>query len=83
MSTYTTQLRFICESKSGFTVEELENNLIKSTELKENMQAYANFYCDTIFATMQELRAIGDAMETETATSYWPYPSYSEMLFSV
>ena len=64
-------------------VEELENNLIKSTELKENMQAYANFYCDTIFVTMQELRAIGDAMETETATDFWPYPSYSQMLFSV
>ena len=34
-------------------------------------------------ANMQELRAIGDAMETETSSDYWPYPSYGEMLFGV
>lgn len=28
MSTYTTQVRYICESKSGFTVEELENKTV-------------------------------------------------------
>lgn len=64
-------------------VQELENNLAKSIELKENMQAYADFYCETIFENMQELRAIGDSMEAETATNYWPYPSYSQLLFSV
>ena len=29
------------------------------------------------------LSAIGDSMETETASEFWPYPSYSELLFSV
>ena len=64
-------------------VEELENNLSKSAELKENIQAYADFYYDVIFTNMQELRAIGDEIETQTATEYWPYPSYSKLLFSV
>ena len=32
---------------------------------------------------MNELREVGDMMEMETASEYWPYPSYSELLFSV
>jgi glutamine synthetase len=36
-----------------------------------------------VFADMQALRAIGDDMETQTASDYWPYPSYGEMLFGV
>lgn len=64
-------------------VADLENDLIKAGELESDMQAYADFYCDTVFADMQALRAIGDDMETETASDYWPYPSYGEMLFGV
>ncbi|MCH5304319.1 MAG: glutamine synthetase type III, partial [Ruminococcus sp.] len=64
-------------------VSELENDLIKAGELIDDMQAYADFYCNTVFADMQALRAIGDDMETETASDYWPYPSYGEMLFGV
>lgn len=63
--------------------EELENDLIKASEFDGDMQAYADFYCNTVFADMQALRAIGDDMETETASDYWPYPSYGEMLFGV
>ncbi len=64
-------------------ISDLENDLIKAGELESDMQAYADFYCDTVFADMQALRAIGDDMETETASDYWPYPSYGEMLFGV
>ncbi len=64
-------------------VTELENDLIKAGELSDDMQAYADFFCDVVFADMQALRAIGDDMETQTASEYWPYPSYGEMLFGV
>ena len=64
-------------------VTDLENDLIKAGELSEDMQAYADFFCDVVFADMQALRAIGDDMETQTASEYWPYPSYGEMLFGV
>ncbi len=64
-------------------VTELENDLIKAGELSGDMQAYADFYCDVVFADMQALRAIGDDMETQTSSDYWPYPSYGEMLFGV
>ena len=72
--------KLVCFSNK---VEELENSLIQAVELENDIQAYADFYCDTVFANMQELRAIGDAMETETSSDYWPYPSYGEMLFGV
>ena len=32
---------------------------------------------------MQEMRAITDEMETMTASEYWPYPTYGEMLFNI
>ena len=32
---------------------------------------------------MNQLREIGDSMEKKTAASYWPYPSYGELLFGV
>ena len=62
---------------------ELENDLIKAGEFKNDIQAYADFYKEVVFADMQALRAIGDDMETQTGSKYWPYPSYGEMLFGV
>ena len=43
----------------------------------------AKYFRESIFAKMQELRAVGDSMETETAADFWPYPSYTELLFGV
>ena len=43
----------------------------------------ARYFRENIFAKMQELRAVGDSMETETAADFWPYPSYTELLFGV
>ncbi|MBQ5544797.1 MAG: glutamine synthetase III [Clostridia bacterium] len=45
--------------------------------------ACARYYHDTVLAIMEELRAIGDSMESETPAKYWPYPTYTEILFSV
>ena len=45
--------------------------------------ALARYYRDEIFSSMNELRAVVDEMESCTASSYWPYPSYGEILFSV
>ena len=59
---------------------ELETALVK---IPEDPQASALYYHDTIFALMQEMRAIADEMETMTSSEYWPYPSYGEMLFNI
>ena len=62
---------------------ELEDAVIKASEYENDNLAYAKYYREKVFSVMQELRAIGDAMETETSSEYWPYPSYGEMLYGV
>ena len=49
----------------------------------EDVADQAMFYGKEVFGAMNELRAIGDEMETSTAADYWPYPSYAELLFGV
>ena len=43
----------------------------------------AHYYKYTVFATMERLRAAVDELETITDSRYWPYPSYTDLLFSV
>lgn len=49
----------------------------------ENVAQQAMFYRNGVFEAMNELRAIGDEMEILTASDYWPYPTYGELLFGV
>ncbi len=72
--------KLVCFSKK---TEELEEAVIKASEYSDDNLKYAKYYREVVFALMQELRAVGDAMETETASEYWPYPSYGELLFGV
>ena len=32
---------------------------------------------------MQEMRAVADELETLLGKEYWPFPSYSDLLFRV
>ena len=44
----------------------------------------AMVYChDTIIADMTKAREAADKLETLTASDYWPFPVYSDLLFSV
>lgn len=72
--------KLVCFSKK---TSELENAVIGASAFENDVLAYAKYYRESVFSVMTELRAIGDAMETETAADYWPYPSYGEMLYGV
>lgn len=72
--------KLVCFSKKTAALEEA---VIKASDYSDDNLKYAKYYRETVFALMQELRAVGDAMETETASEYWPYPSYGELLFGV
>ncbi len=72
--------KLVCFAKK---TAELEEALIKANDYNDNNLTYAKYFRATVFAIMQELRAIGDSMETETSSEYWPYPSYGELLFGV
>lgn len=72
--------KLVCFSRK---TAELEEAVIKASDYSDDNLKYAKYYREVVFALMQELRAVGDAMETETASEYWPYPSYGELLFGV
>ena len=52
----------------------------------ENLEAYQKqdvTRLPQVEATMERLRAAVDELETITDSRYWPYPSYTDLLFSV
>ena len=62
--------------------DELDKAVKASGDYTDNLEL-AKYYRNTVFELMQELRTLGDSMETETSAEYWPYPSYGEILFGV
>ena len=51
--------------------------------IPENTQEASQYYHDTVFALMQEMRSYADSMEVMTASDYWPMPSYGDILFNI
>ena len=49
----------------------------------ENVTAQAFFIRDELLGKMAALRALCDKAETLTAASYWPFPTYGDLLFGV
>ncbi len=49
----------------------------------EGARAQAECYRDRVIPAMKRLRAAVDEMETMTASSYWPHPSYGDLTFGV
>ena len=51
------------------------------SEVPKDAKAAAMYYRDTIIPGMNALRTEADLLETLTDKSYWPYPTYSDLLF--
>ncbi len=45
--------------------------------------AAADCYKNGVIGAMAALRATADSLETITAASYWPFPTYGELLFGI
>ena len=58
--------------------ERLQRDLVHIPEDKESLVIY---YREVIVADMELLRAQADILEGLTDKSYWPYPTYSDLLF--
>ena len=43
----------------------------------------AEAYCDKVLPAMEKLRSHIDKMETMTASEYWPFPTYGDLMFRV
>ena len=65
-----------------FKAGEIEKLLVEVKGLSGS-EKVAHFFADKIIPVMQEMRAYADDMEVNTAKKYWPFPTYSDILFSV
>ncbi|MDR3264220.1 MAG: glutamine synthetase III [Clostridiales bacterium] len=63
-------------------VAKLDKALAKAKDI-ENIEEKAHFYSATVIDAMSAVRNVADELETQVATSYWPFPTYSEILFPV
>lgn len=63
-------------------ISELEKAVIEAREISD-VTELSMFYKDKVIPVMNELRISADELETITAKSYWPFPSYGDLLFSV
>ncbi len=81
----TTLIGELSEKLEAFVKKtaQLKEAVDGAAEYKNDALALSSYYRNTVFALMDELRKIGDAMETKTSAAYWPYPSYGEILFGV
>lgn len=61
---------------------DLEKYVLEAKDIDDN-EELAKFFHDTILSQMNEVRAIADELETLVGKEYWPFPTYTDLLFSV
>ena len=64
------------------TINRLDENLQGVKAITDGKEI-AQYYCEKVLSVMQEAREIADNLETVTDKTYWPYPAYGDLLFSV
>lgn len=62
--------------------DELEEALVAAKDI-EDLYENAKAYREKVFASMQNLRAVADELETIVSSKYWPFPTYTELLFNI
>ena len=61
---------------------DLEKVLLDAKDCDDS-EKLAKYYHDTVLSQMNEVRAIADELETLVGKGYWPFPTYTDLLFSV
>ena len=61
---------------------DLEKVLLGAKDCDDS-EKLAKYYHDTVLSQMNEVRAIADELETLVGKGYWPFPTYTDLLFSV
>ena len=67
-----------CTDSLYQSCERLQRDLVHVPTGKEDIVTY---YHEVIVADMESLRAQADILESLTDKNYWPYPTYSDLLF--
>lgn len=68
-----------CLYKNAEALDVILSQAKSHHDILEQALAYRN----DVIPAMQEIRIVADQLETLTGKSYWPFPTYGELLFSV
>ena len=60
----------------------LEKDTVDAKDMTD-ITEMGHYYREKVFAYMTELRIVIDELETITAKTHWPYPSYGHLLFGI
>jgi len=79
----------LAESKLAQQLSEASDALYEACEklqadlqhIPQTKEAIANYYHETVVSDMENLRTHADTLERLTDKNYWPYPTYSDLLF--
>ena len=76
------KLSFLADSAYE-KLEALEAVLADPKTVSVNVLTVSTYYRDAVIPAMDALRADVDQMEWHTASSYWPYPGYEDLMFQI
>ena len=67
----------------AYDLVQLLANAEKTAASQENHTKMAESYLEKVIPLMERIRNKVDTMETLTASEYWPFPTYGELLFGI
>lgn len=76
------RLSTLCDVIAANT-EALEDSMLHLHDAGRRHRQRAAAIRDDVLPRMRELRAAADEAESITSAKYWPYPTYSELLYGV
>ena len=79
--TLVDKLSALCASFYNKT--EMLSNALLNTKSQTELFKCAKYYKETVLAAMRETRAVADEMELLTDNKYWPFPTFSDLLFKI
>ena len=62
---------------------EVLDNRLEETHRVCGTEELARSYRDSVLPAMEEIRTVADEIETVVDKRFWPYPTYSEILYSI
>ena len=68
--------------KFDAAAKKLAEDIVKADKI-DDVTELSCYYRDTILSDMEELRTYADILESNTASEFWPYPTYTDLLNSV
>jgi glutamine synthetase len=70
-------------AEAKVAVAKLSDDVKAAEALEDDVEAFAFAFREKVFPSMEALRTPCDKLEAIVAEDYWPFPTYSDLLFRV